>query len=175
MSSDMNRVRYSPSRRFGNLAEDFACMFLVKNGYSIVDRNYLKKWGELDIVAKKGATFHFIEVKSSLSRENVTHETLVSSNSIVKNIVSRIFSQNSFTKLNDFEIIISRESESGNFNPSERVGWQKQQRMMRTIETYILEREVPDDQEWQIDVMTVKIDFSHKKCIIQHIEDVIFE
>lgn len=41
-----------------------ACMFLTKRGFDIVDRNYLRKWGELDIVAKKGKIIHFVEVKS---------------------------------------------------------------------------------------------------------------
>lgn len=30
----------------------------------MLDRNYLKKWGELDIVAKKDKDIHFFEVKS---------------------------------------------------------------------------------------------------------------
>ncbi|MES2314639.1 MAG: YraN family protein [Patescibacteria group bacterium] len=48
----------------GNTGEEIACQFLRKNGFIIVDRNYYKKWGELDIVAKKGNALHFFEVKS---------------------------------------------------------------------------------------------------------------
>lgn len=62
----------------GKLGEDTACKFLVKRGFSIIERNYLKKWGEIDIVAQNNEKLHFVEVKT-VSRENVrdiSHETL---------------------------------------------------------------------------------------------------
>lgn len=52
------------TRAKGNLTESIACDFLRARGYSIIERNYLKKWGELDIVAEKDGDLHFIEVKS---------------------------------------------------------------------------------------------------------------
>jgi len=52
------------TREKGNMGEDIACKFLIKTGFSVVDRNYYKKWGELDVVAKKGNELHFFEVKS---------------------------------------------------------------------------------------------------------------
>lgn len=51
-------------RAKGNIGEDIACKFLESRGFVITDRNYLKKWGELDIVARKGKSVHFFEVKS---------------------------------------------------------------------------------------------------------------
>ena len=48
----------------GKTGEDYACDYLRKSGYIVVERNYLKKWGELDIIAKKNKKLHFIEVKS---------------------------------------------------------------------------------------------------------------
>lgn len=51
-------------RKTGNLGEDLACRFLIRNGFSILERNYLKKCGEIDIIAKKESSLHFIEVKS---------------------------------------------------------------------------------------------------------------
>jgi putative endonuclease len=61
----------------GRIGEDTACMFLMKHGFTIVDRNYWKKWGEIDIVALKEGKTHFIEVKSVTrpNLENVAHET----------------------------------------------------------------------------------------------------
>ena len=43
-------------------------MRFVKHGYKILDRNYLRKWGEIDVVAKKDKVLHFVEVKT-VSRE----------------------------------------------------------------------------------------------------------
>ena len=54
------------SRFFGKKSEDKAIDFLEDIGFKIVDRNfYASKFGELDIVALKDETLHFIEVKSS--------------------------------------------------------------------------------------------------------------
>ena len=52
----------------GNLSESVVCDFLVSRGYEILDRNYLRKWGELDIVASKEGSLHFIEVKSDFRK-----------------------------------------------------------------------------------------------------------
>ena len=52
----------------GNLSESIVCDFLVSRGYEILDRNYLRKWGELDIVATKEGSLHFIEVKSDFRK-----------------------------------------------------------------------------------------------------------
>ncbi|NDB57669.1 YraN family protein [bacterium] len=52
------------NRIIGNNGEKIACTYLEKLGYLIQDRNYNKKWGELDIVAVKDNILHFFEVKS---------------------------------------------------------------------------------------------------------------
>ena len=66
----------------GDIGEGIACFYLKKHGFIIKDRNYLKKWGEIDIVAIKDDVLHFIEVKSIKDRgegaryrpeENVTN------------------------------------------------------------------------------------------------------
>ncbi len=61
-------LKITEKRELGNLGEDLACKYLLKHGFQIVERNYWRKWGEIDIVAKKGQNLHFIEVKS-VSRE----------------------------------------------------------------------------------------------------------
>ena len=51
-------------RKIGDLGEGIVCRYLENKGFEVVDRNYLRPWGELDIVARKGSQFHFVEVKS---------------------------------------------------------------------------------------------------------------
>ncbi|NVN97477.1 YraN family protein [Candidatus Nomurabacteria bacterium] len=55
----------SKSQKIGELGEDIACKFLMKHGFSILERNYTKKWGEIDIIAEKEGKRYFIEVKST--------------------------------------------------------------------------------------------------------------
>ena len=54
----------SNTQKIGKIGEDLACRFLMKHGFSILERNYTKKWGEIDIITKKGNKIYFIEVKS---------------------------------------------------------------------------------------------------------------
>jgi putative endonuclease len=64
-------------QKIGNKGENIAVRYLEGKGYKIIDRNYRKKWGEIDIVAIEGKILHFVEVKT-VSREtndNVAQET----------------------------------------------------------------------------------------------------
>ncbi|MDO8575485.1 MAG: YraN family protein [bacterium] len=53
-------------KQIGNIGEDTTVNFLKKRGYDVCARNYAKKCGEIDIVAKKDNALHFVEVKSTL-------------------------------------------------------------------------------------------------------------
>lgn len=68
----------------GKLGEDIACAFLVQRGFTIVERNYWRKWGEIDIVASRQARdkhgnvsreIHFVEVKSTERPHSVARES----------------------------------------------------------------------------------------------------
>lgn len=49
----------------GKLGEDIACLYLTNKKYKIIDRNFRKPWGELDIIAKDPKDILvFVEVKS---------------------------------------------------------------------------------------------------------------
>ncbi len=52
------------NNNIGAIGELIAAKYLEKLGLKVIDRNYLKKWGELDIVARATNTIHFIEVKA---------------------------------------------------------------------------------------------------------------
>ncbi len=123
-------------RKLGNLGEDLACMFLVKRGFSITEKNYLKKWGEIDIIAQNGLKTHFIEVKS-VSCENVHG-------------------------------IAGRE-----YRPEDNLHPWKLQKLSRTIQTYLLEKRVSAETEWQFDVITVYIDKIRLISKISLLENVI--
>lgn len=115
-------------RELGDIGENLACEFLRRRGYEVVERNYLRKWGEIDIVAKKGELVHFIEVKS------------------VTNI-------NSGYRAED------------NMHP-----W-KLKRLSRAIQTYLLEKNI--ERDWQLDLITVKIDEVKRQGRVELIENIV--
>lgn len=141
--SDKAPKEKTEKQKIGAIGEDCACKYLEKNKFSIVDRNYLKKWGEIDIVAKKNGVLHFVEVKS-VSREisfekgkNVIHET------------------------------------KGDYRPEENMHPWKLQRLSRVIQTYLLEKNVSDNMDWKFDVMTVYIDMSKRLSKVFILEDLV--
>jgi putative endonuclease len=69
----------SRTSRTGALGEDVACTFLLRKGFRILEKNYRRPWGEIDIIAEKGGVVRFVEVKTFsgdleiLSRESNTY------------------------------------------------------------------------------------------------------
>lgn len=51
------------NRATGSIYEEKIAAFLKQNGFMILERNYRCKQGEIDIIAKDGKYFVFIEVK----------------------------------------------------------------------------------------------------------------
>lgn len=54
----------TPERRTGNFGERAAVRFLKKNGYKILERNYVAVNSEVDVIASKDNVTAFIEVKT---------------------------------------------------------------------------------------------------------------
>lgn len=54
-------------KELGKKGEEIALRFLKKRGYRIIERNYVCKMGEMDIIAKEKDTLVFVEVKARTS------------------------------------------------------------------------------------------------------------
>ena len=71
----MNRNGY-----FGQKGEEKTCEYLKMHGYRVIERNFRCRTGEVDIIALKGDTVHFVEVKTrsntgyGFPAESVTRE-----------------------------------------------------------------------------------------------------
>ena len=54
--------------RVGSFGEDISAKYLKRLGHTVLDTNYLKKWGEIDIVSRETLEnkhiIHFVEVKT---------------------------------------------------------------------------------------------------------------
>jgi len=133
--------KLTEKRKTGNLGEDLAYRFLMKYGFDVIERNYLKKCGEIDIIAKNKGKIHFIEVKS------VSHETLLS--------------------------VSGETNDSGGFRPEDNVHPWKLQRLARTIQVYLQEKNVSSETDWQFDVITVYIDKKRLISKVNMLENVV--
>jgi len=133
-------------QKIGRIGEDSACEYLKRAGFSILDRNYLKKWGEIDIVTRKGSKIHFIEVKSvTRNITNVSNETNM----------AEISQNNDQYRAED------------NMHP-----W-KLQRLSRAINSYLFEKNVSDETEWQLDLAVVYVDMNKRLSRVEILEDII--
>src|ERR1035437_8633216 len=135
----MPKVFTSEKQKIGELGENIAVKFLVKHGFSILDRNYTKKWGEIDIVAEKTNKIYFIEVKS------VSRETL---NSVTRETLDQ-------------------------YHPEDNMHPWKLKTLARTIQTYLLSKKIPDEKEWQVDLLVVYLNLKDKKARVEVVNDII--
>jgi len=128
--------------KVGSYGEDIAANYLKKLGHTILDTNYLKKWGEIDVVSRETTEnkqiVHFVEVKT------VSYETRA-----------------------DLEKAVSY----GTWRPEENVHLAKIQRMNRTIESWLMEKNC--DLDWEIDVVAVRVVPREKYASVKYIPNII--
>ena len=60
----MPKIFTSQKQKKGELGETIAVKYLEGKGFHVKERNYTKKWGEIDIIAEKEGKLCFIEVKA---------------------------------------------------------------------------------------------------------------
>lgn len=146
----MPKVFTSEKQKTGEIGENIAIKFLVKHGFSILDRNYTKKWGEIDIVAEKVKKIYFVEVKS------VARETL---DNVLRDLPER---PESFGRAGTPE-----------YRPEDNMHQWKLKRLSRIIQTYLLSKKIPDEKEWQVDLLIVFLDLKNKKAKVKVVSDII--
>lgn len=140
-------------RRIGDLGESLAGEWLKKQGYRVLDRNYLTKVGEIDIVGIKDKKITFFEVKT------VTRKT------------PRPF----FDRPEGWPDDVSRESRvvEEDYEPEDNIHPWKLKRLARTIEIYLSDKNIDEeDVDWQLDSLAVYLDQEENLVQIQHLEDI---
>ena len=132
------------NQQIGAIGEKVAERFLVKHGYTVIARNYWKKWGEIDLIATKPrrkysstVITHFVEVKAGVSpvSGHGGHGT------------------------------------SSGWDPEDHVqGW-KLKRLSRAIQSYLLENNL-EDTDWQLDVISVRLDLDTRNAEVKLLPDI---
>ncbi len=142
----MPKIFTSKTQKIGEIGEKVAEGFLVKHGFLILDRNYTKKWGEIDIVAEKDNKLYFIEVKSVSRSVSDTRD---------------MFKNRDMCGTGD------------DYSPEDNMHPWKLKRLSRTVQTYLLSEKVPDEKEWQVDLLVVFLDIKNRKARIKVVSDII--
>lgn len=57
----------------GMEAEELAAQFMRERGFKILHRRYKTPYGEIDLIAQKGAQISFVEVKTRQTREEALY------------------------------------------------------------------------------------------------------
>ena len=68
--------------KVGHKGEDMVAKFLINKGCCVVKRNYICRFGEIDIIAQKGDLLLFVEVKTRQSNSLVKPYEAVDANKI---------------------------------------------------------------------------------------------
>jgi putative endonuclease len=107
--------------QIGAIGEQIAEEYLTNKGFSVIERNYLKKWGEIDLVTRvtkeNVSIVRFVEVKT------VSYETKA-----------------------DLQRAIS----CGTWRPEENIHYKKIKRLNRAIETWLLDNHYEGDWELDV-------------------------
>jgi putative endonuclease len=142
---EMPKVFTSEAQKTGEIGENIAVKFLVKHGFSILGRNYTKKWGEIDIIAEKTGKLYFIEVKS------VSRETL-------NTFIPKSYADS---------------DERYQHRPEDNMHPWKLKRLSRTVQTYLLSERIPDEKEWQVDLLVVYLSQKERRARVKVVSDII--
>lgn len=115
-------------QNIGKLGEDIAVKYLEKHGYNILERNYRKPWGEIDIIAQQSDELVFIEVKT--------------------------------------------QNQEIEWRPEENITFHKKRQLSRIVATYLKANKIPEDQNWRVDVIAIKLNFKTKNASVEHIQNI---
>lgn len=59
-------------------------------------------------------------------------------------------------------------------SPEQKVDYLKQRKLIKMAENWLMEKKIPLDSKWQIDVISIKINSDSKKAKIRHFKNAIF-
>lgn len=119
----------------GALGESIAASFLMKQGFSIIEKNYRVRQGEIDIVALKDDKLHFVEVKS----------VQVKDCSLINNLT---------------------------IQPEDNFTYAKWRKFLQAVNLYRLNKNVPHETQYQIDLACVYIDTIKRLSRVKLIQSV---
>jgi Holliday junction resolvase-like predicted endonuclease len=175
----------SKKQKIGQKGEQLAEMFLVKQGFAILDRNYSSRFGEIDLIARKDNKLHFFEIKTiTVSHETQNNEMNLSRNTHnvpretninISNDVPRETKYDQ--KLDNLGIkkIVSRETFINQYrkltNPFQNISKSKIKRSLKTIDLYMSFKGISPETKWQFDGIGVFLNDLNGEATFEHLHN----
>jgi len=109
---------HSSNKDTGNLGEEISESFLIESGYTILDKNFRCKIGEIDIIAKDGEYICFVEVKIRYGDlfgrpcEAVTYSKQQKINKVAQMYIMKKKLLNFFFRFDVIEVILNKDDDS---------------------------------------------------------------
>lgn len=123
----------------GQFGEDLACEYLKKQGYKIVERNFRRPWGEIDIICQDSdKTLVFVEVKAMIG-------------------LDKLAADNSAELVNSASSSI--ENSANDLMPEDQLTKSKFQKLAKTASMYAGQNDklIKNDKGWRIDLLALTL------------------
>ena len=130
-------------KKLGEIGEKIAEDFLKRKGYKILDKNYFTK----SVFGPKTGEIDIIAKKSDAI---------------------------SFVEVKALAAAPPAfGGRGGSVSPEQKVNFQKQRKLIKTAQSWLIKNKMPLNIKWQIDVIAIKIDLDSKKAKIRHFKNAI--
>jgi len=136
------------TKETGILGEKIASDYLKKKGYQILDKNYS------------------LRIPGSPLKGEID---------IIAKPQKKIFDDPWGKKENTIhfiEVKTLRDPDSL-IEPEEKINLEKQKKLVKVAESWLMQKKFPLDSKWQIDVISIKINEKEKRARIRHLKNVI--
>lgn len=171
------------SQELGQWGEEVAYKYLKNKGYTILDRNFRKKWGEIDIICtinikKIGESLNIVPrgtIWSKIKRFFAENKKvrIKNNNNVPHGTINR---NNPSPLLGTGKIVFIevKTTQSKLLRPEENVTPAKQKILIRSCQLYLSSNNYSLDTDWQIDVIGILLDRKTGKAKVEHIERAVY-
>lgn len=131
------------TEKVGNMGEEVAINFLMGKGYKILDKNYS------------------FRIPGSPQKGEI-------------DIVAQKNNSISFIEVKSQARNQPRNHQPGRvslFSPEQKVNFQKQRKIIRAAQAWLLEKRVPPETRWQIDIISINLDLGLKRAKVYHFKN----
>lgn len=130
-------------QKVGEIGEKTAEAFLRRKGYKILDRNYF--------------------VKSAFGPKTGEIDIVAEKNNAISFVEVKTLAANPRAVGGGVGFIA----------PEQKVNFQKQRKLIKTAQSWLMKNKISFDKKWQIDAIAIKIDLNTKKAKIKHFKNAV--